>query len=544
MASVIRLAIRARDETRAAFRSAQRHARVAARHINRTLRDGIRQGLTGGTRDGDDIFSRWARRSAMRASAILRGVLSDGIAQGVAAGGPYVMAAAAVIAAGVAAILAAALAGALILALGGAFVAVAAVFAVKSKVIQRNWKQATKNMAADMKPVGEALVPVIHKAIHMLEKAVDQFAPHFRQAMEAASPALDDFMTRFLNGFKILGSRAWDDIMEAFNVFLVAFGPEWEDFMGGLGDSLGALARTVRDHSTEIATALGMVLGLITTIIDIVNFFANVWVEGMRRAGSAIGYTLTALATLTDYALRAFGAILHGIGEMIDAIPGMDNPLKNAEKNLNTFRENAVAQMRKTGEAYKNAGHMLDVANRKRVLQVDIKSWQANIAAAKKRLASVPPSKKSVVKAEISQFMAKIRAAKVELAMLRDKVVNVTVRNLYDSSLNRHATGGVVSGRATGGITRAASGGVRRAMTLVGEQGPELLDIPGGSRVHSNNASRRLMGGGGGAGAPMNVILTLNGKILAQELVEPQRELVRNRGGGSVQQYYGQKGRS
>lgn len=48
-------------------------------------------------------------------------------------------------------------------------------------------------------------------------------------------------------------------------------------------------------------------------------------------------------------------------------------------------------------------------------------------------------------------------------------------------------------GKAAGGIVgAAAAGGIRSNMTWVGEHGPELLDLPAGSRVWSNPDSRRM----------------------------------------------------
>jgi len=47
-------------------------------------------------------------------------------------------------------------------------------------------------------------------------------------------------------------------------------------------------------------------------------------------------------------------------------------------------------------------------------------------------------------------------------------------------------------GKAAGGIVgAAASGGLRSNLTWVGEQGPELLDLPAGSRVWSHPDSQR-----------------------------------------------------
>lgn len=52
---------------------------------------------------------------------------------------------------------------------------------------------------------------------------------------------------------------------------------------------------------------------------------------------------------------------------------------------------------------------------------------------------------------------------------------------------------GAFKGKAAGGIVgAAASGGIRSNLTWVGEQGPELLDLPAGARVWSHPDSRRM----------------------------------------------------
>jgi len=64
---------------------------------------------------------------------------------------------------------------------------------------------------------------------------------------------------------------------------------------------------------------------------------------------------------------------------------------------------------------------------------------------------------------------------------------------------------------AMGGlIDHAAVGGIRSGMTLVGERGPELVSLPGGSLVHNNSASRGIRGsGGGGNGVVINGPVTV-----------------------------------
>lgn len=47
-------------------------------------------------------------------------------------------------------------------------------------------------------------------------------------------------------------------------------------------------------------------------------------------------------------------------------------------------------------------------------------------------------------------------------------------------------------GGAIGGINKRANGGFTSGLTLVGERGPELVNLPAGSYVNSNSASKRM----------------------------------------------------
>ena len=72
-----------------------------------------------------------------------------------------------------------------------------------------------------------------------------------------------------------------------------------------------------------------------------------------------------------------------------------------------------------------------------------------------------------------------------------------SMEKLIQKALGRKAAGGIVGA--------AASGGLRSSLTWVGEQGPELLDLPAGSRVWSNPDSRRKLAA---AQAPWSSMLT------------------------------------
>ncbi|WP_183092901.1 phage tail protein [Nocardioides stalactiti] len=65
----------------------------------------------------------------------------------------------------------------------------------------------------------------------------------------------------------------------------------------------------------------------------------------------------------------------------------------------------------------------------------------------------------------------------------------------------------------------------RGGLTVVGEEGPELVNLPRGSQVHTAAATRAMAAGlGGGSGQPLVVQLVLpNGRVIEQILIEHQR---------------------
>jgi hypothetical protein len=134
-------------------------------------------------------------------------------------------------------------------------------------------------------------------------------------------------------------------------------------------------------------------------------------------------------------------------------------------------------------------------------------------------------------------YKAGIRAAEGVVRGLEksQRRIERVMENLAEA-LERAVRKGLGIGRkASGGITGAAGGGPRSSWTLVGEHGPEIADLPFGSRVRSNPDTRRLMGGGyGGAadGRPIQInVMMPDGKVLARVLYDPLRGEIRDRGG-------------
>lgn len=101
--------------------------------------------------------------------------------------------------------------------------------------------------------------------------------------------------------------------------------------------------------------------------------------------------------------------------------------------------------------------------------------------------------KKIAFYANTHDAAGRIAALKGQIASVKGKTVYINVKKNYDSSSPGDAF-------AHGGIKGAATGGDRSGMTLVGEHGPELVNLPAGTRVHSNPDTERLLGQGGAGG--------------------------------------------
>ncbi|GAA2199951.1 phage tail protein [Streptomyces bangladeshensis] len=94
------------------------------------------------------------------------------------------------------------------------------------------------------------------------------------------------------------------------------------------------------------------------------------------------------------------------------------------------------------------------------------------------------------------RYVKQLEAQQKKLTSSMDRLAK-TMEKAIERAFGKKAAGGIVGA--------AASGGLRSSLTWVGEQGPELLDLPAGSRVWSNPDSRRKLAA---AEAPWASMLT------------------------------------
>jgi hypothetical protein len=271
-----------------------------------------------------------------------------------------------------------------------------------------------------------------------------------------------------------------------------------------LGGMIGfeAAIDAAAEAAKENADALHMVDG----VLDLNS-------EKARAAATA----LSDLASKTDGA----AASARENGASWETVSGIYE--RGREKLLASAQAMGLTEV----QARSLASQIMSTPDKTAYLRGDMTELQAKLASARQQLASVPDSRRAEILANIRDLEAKVARAQAELNNLDDRTVYV--RTIYQHFTEMHPGG---QAQAHGGIIGAAGGGPRSRLTLVGEQGPELVDLAPGSRVRSNPDSRRIADGmtGGGGGAAV-VEIRSSGSRVDDLLLEILRRSIRVQGG-------------
>lgn len=510
MASTIRIRVRADDDT-----DGFRGIRASVRSLGRSL---ISQMASVGSRAG----------------SALSGALTSSVGSVFSAAGsnPFVAAGIAALAAAAASAVGAALAGAITLAFGGAFVGLGLVLAAQNEKVRKDWGRTLGRIKADFAEAAKPLLPVLDAARRRLESLASKFAPHFEKAMEAAAPYLTDFLDHIGDGIEKFGKIAFKPMMDAFNELLEALGPHVEGFLESLGESFRYLAGVVSDNKDEIALLFRILLEAIPVAIRIVGGLAAMWGYLVRNIESAVDWLQDAWGWVNRAWDRVVSFSTAGVGEVIASVAGAWGWVNRAWSRTVKFFSSGVPgvvglvsglwgwvnRSWRRIVPFGQTGIPGVVAWVSRLWRWVARNWRRTVRFFS---GGIP----GVIRA-ISRLWGWVSRTWSRTVSFRFNVSGPVdmIRNLVGK-----AHGGVVG--AMGGIATAATGGVRANQVLVGEQGPEIVDLPSGSRVRSNPDTRRLLGGSGGGSRAVQLTVNIDGRTIVQEIFDPLKKEIRNRGG-------------
>jgi hypothetical protein len=121
----------------------------------------------------------------------------------------------------------------------------------------------------------------------------------------------------------------------------------------------------------------------------------------------------------------------------------------------------------------------------------------------------------------------------------RATVIIDAIGSAFSSASRNLLAAAFASGGIVGGYSTAAAGGPRGNRVLVGEHGPELVNLAPGSQVHSNPDTERMLGAAGTGGGAVTLVYQGDGTPLDRALFDYFRDRIRFEHGGDVQRGLG-----
>lgn len=155
----------------------------------------------------------------------------------------------------------------------------------------------------------------------------------------------------------------------------------------------------------------------------------------------------------------------------------------------------------------------------------------------------VPREVVTEIEADTSQAARNLREVRELIGRIRSKEVVITT--VLRTEGRNVPIGDGIGGRAHGGITGAASGGLRSNLTWVGESGPELVELPPSTMVHPAGTSQRMAAMAAAPAGPMVLEVHPAGHAegrLMDALIDGLRFKIRTDGAGDPVAYLGSGG--
>lgn len=354
-------------------------------------------------------------------------------------------------------------------------------------------------------PLQDEFVQAFRDIALMTQNMEGQFRAIFKAA-EPLVPLLVEIFGEFAKELLPTIGQIMPFIVDAFEI-LAMRSPE-------IADALSRLLKVMADEETLIAFNT-LLSGLIFTIDLLAGAFSFLtrsfnndiedFKEGKERLGNLIEDIKGFLGRIPGRKVLKF---LFQPGNAIGTIlrvTGLTKAIPKAWRTLMSFLGGGGA----IGWALRVTG----------VIRRIPKSWRTRISA----IVNTGP---------IRSFIGWLRRIPRNVTTTVTSVTRNIVQSIYQTfNPFARASGGIIGaqGMATGGVVGARQ-------VLVGEQGPEMVDLPFGSRVRSSGDTRRELAGAGaagGGGGPSEVRLIIDtaGARLDDLLVEVLRKAVRSRGG-------------
>ncbi|MGV1010410.1 MAG: hypothetical protein ACOYBY_17725 [Dermatophilaceae bacterium] len=474
----------------AGFRRLRQEAKDTGRSIKREFDDAEKGSGSALSRLAKSVGSSFTNAGKSFDGAKLGGVLS-----------PQMAVAGAVAGAAMAPAFGAAATAGILGGIGGGALALGIKSASTSPEVQSAWKSFTAQGAKVSEEFGKPFRGPLVSALSQFGKVLAGLEDPLARISKASAA----WIKPLADGLAGIVTNSMPGVEKAVK----AAGPLFQ----ALGDAMPGLGTAVSDALSSIASGAKGAATLTRGSLRLIS-------AGIRGTGAAVGWLSRMFQRLSENeglrsSLRVVASVLRGVGRAITAIasPAVAE-IRRQIRSLTSTAHSNRSELRQVGHALQTLGH-----------------WAAKVAPiAGRLLANNLRATGAAIRFVVSAVGAGVRAFNRLAGAARS--AGRAARGAFSGVADTiSSVVGVLPGFRTGGVTgRAATGGPRGNQVLVGESGPEVVNLPTGSTVYPNG-NRRIMGGGGGGVAEVRLMVSSGGTQLDRLLVEVLRKSIRSAGG-------------
>lgn len=432
-------------------------------------------------------------------------------------------------------------------------VGIGAAIVAKTPEVQAAGQRLGAVLSGGLQAAATPMVRPVLSAMDKIEGAFDRLRPILRRTFADASRYVDP-LTNAVIGMAEELAPAFRDVVNNAEPVIMVLAEEGPRAAETLGNALRMLSDDSEGSAQALSTMFTVLNGSITGAAGAIKVLGETfkWTSGMTlffndmlkdskdetdkgkessagfaeaaRAGAASTYDWAGkvrslseiMADFAEKSTTAFNAETK-FGEVMDEITRKTiNANAGISANTEKGRENREALSQLAAQTIESTNAMAGMAggqakansimstgyNRFMALAdaMGIDKRAARALAA--QLGLIPKRTEPKVKTQgVNPSISEARRVQKKLEELeRTYFSRIVVSTQWDTPANQRRE--ERRGLASGGIVGAAAGGgPRGGSVLVGEAGPEIVELPYGSRVAPNGETRRRMAGGSGAGS-------------------------------------------
>lgn len=375
--------------------------------------------------------------------------------------------------------------------------------------------------------VGDTVLPVLNKFLTVLNQHHEVFiilaavlAGVFTVALIGATAAAIAFLVPLITATVAIGALTAP-------IWLVALA------IGGLVAGLVLATHAFLDHQAQVKGFLTtMQAGLIGFFNDAKKLISEVGQQfsnfgtGLRSVEKsvddfingaptrlktffekdlpyALGYVIGYLSVKIPADLKTFG---NNMNSEVSSWPG------RLQTHWNQMIANANSAINQFSLAFYNG-----VNRTWNYIASNVSIWPGNI---QKFLASIPGDMEKLLTDLLNVATRKLSDIWNSIVSFKDKVVGAfnDIKNAIEGAINAFERGLAAGISSASNVQKRASGGYASGLTLVGEQGPELVSLPPGSYVHNNSETQQMLGNSNQVTINFNGDMVLDAESRVSEL--------------------------